>query len=289
MDEIEKIKDDLRSVRMEVDAIQISVLKSHTPWYKSLPTIISILALVFSFGTTYVSHKRTKLQDTLSSKSDLCNTLQRLSNIGSKLVEINIEYAENPQAIANIGGQLNVENALLANQAAEIVSKLSLDNVSAIELYTIAMTFQAVYQNEKAKEFYQFSFREADNANDMSTALAAKRGIANIHFIIGQPENGRVYFQEALSIFKNNKSYKGYNDFTQKSSHIATLLNWAGAEAANGFIEDANNKLDEAVNIVNSLPPSMFKGQLEGQINQTRLQIVNPTLFSGGTAGNRSP
>jgi hypothetical protein len=245
-----------------------------TPWYKNVSTLISVLALLFSFGTTYVSNKRTEAQDIINLKSDLRNILQRISDIPSRLTEININYSNNPGVIAILGGQLNQENSLFATQASDLVSKLPSDKVSAIELYSIAVSFQFSYQNEKAEKFYQLSFIKANEADDMNTALSAKRGIANINFILGKPEVGRVQFQEALAIFE---TYKGYNDFTKKGNHILTLINWATAEASMGFIDLAKQKLDQAESIANSLTPSPNKNQLVGQIAQTRSQIFGPT------------
>ncbi len=271
MEEIERIKEDVQLVKGEVDALQIAVLSSRTTWYKNIPIIISILALAFSFGTTYVSNERTEVQDIQNLKSDLRNMLQRLADLPSRNFELTRKYADDPQAIGYFSGQLNQENSLLAAQAAELVSKLPADRVSAIELYSIAVALQFSYQNEKAKEFYQLSYDLADN---MNIAISAKRGSANVLFISGQAEAGRVQFQQALNIFS---VYKGYNDSTQKNTHIITLLNWAGAEAGMGFVDSAIQKIEEAENIANSMVPGSLTNQLIGQIRQARSQISGIT------------
>ena len=257
MEEIERIKEDVQLVKGEVDALQIAVLSSRTTWYKNIPIIISILALAFSFGTTYVSNERTEVQDIQNLKSDLRNMLQRLADLPSRNFELTRKYADDPQAIGYFSGQLNQENSLLAAQAAE--------------LYSIAVALQFSYQNEKAKEFYQLSYDLADN---MNIAISAKRGSANVLFISGQAEAGRVQFQQALNIFS---VYKGYNDSTQKNTHIITLLNWAGAEAGMGFVDSAIQKIEEAENIANSMVPGSLTNQLIGQIRQARSQISGIT------------
>jgi len=264
MEEIEKIKKDIQLVKREIDALQVAILSSRTPWYKNITIIISILALAFSFGTTYVSNERIKTQDIQNLKSDLRNMLQRLAVLPSENLEVTKKYANDPQAINYFSAQLNQENSLLAVQAAELVSKLPTDKVSSIELYSIALALQFSYQYEKAKEFFQLSY---DLANDMNVASSAKRGSANMLFLSGQAEAGRIEFQQALNVFS---FYEGYNDYTQKNIHILTLLNWAGAEAGIGFIDHAIQKIKEAENIANSMVPSSLTNQLIGQIRQTK-------------------
>lgn len=271
MDETEEIRKEYRTLKAEVDALQVSVMGSRTPWYRNIPVIISMLALMFSFGTTYVSNKRIRAQDVQALKSDLRNMLQQLAGLPIKNFELTKKYADDPNAISFMGGQLNQENVLLSSQAAELIRKLPADKVSAIEAYSVAVALQFSYQNQKAREMYQLSY---ELAGDMATAVAAKRGMANILFIGGQPETGRVQFQEALNIFS---AYKGYNEFTVKSTHIITLLNWFGAEAGAGFHGQAAQRLKEAEDIAESLPPGPFTNQLKGQILQARNQAVGMT------------
>ena len=172
------------------------------------------------------------------------------------------KYSNDPNAIAFIGGQLNQENSLLAFQAADLVRILPKDRVTAIEIYSVAVALQYSYEVQKAYEMYQRSYELAE---DLNTAVAAKRGIANSLYLLGQPEAGRVQFQDALNIFSR---YTDYNDFTQKSTHVASLLNWASAEANAGFTAQARQKLDEATGIVGSLPSGQYTFQLAGQVQQ---------------------
>ncbi len=83
MEESQITKTDLieriHSIKSEVDALQIAVMKQHAPWYKNIAVIVSIMALLFSFGTTYVSYNRTKTQDIQNSRSELRSLLQRIA------------------------------------------------------------------------------------------------------------------------------------------------------------------------------------------------------------------
>ena len=276
MEEINEIKNQYRLLKKEVDALQISLMSSNTPWYKNIPVIVSVLALMFSFGTTFVSHKRIVAQDVQAQKTELRSMLQQLAVLPSKNFELTKKYSDDPRAIAFIGGQLNQENALIAFQAAELIRKLPSNKVAAIEVYSVALALQNSYEIQKANELYHLSY---DLAEDMNTAVAAKRGIANSLFQLGQPEAGRVQFQEALNIFSR---YKDHNSFIQKSTHITTLLNWSGAEAGVGYVEKSKQKIEEAREIADSLPPGQVTNQLKGQIAQAQ-------TFSTGITNQSRP
>jgi tetratricopeptide (TPR) repeat protein len=262
MEDINELRKQYHLLKKEVDSLQISIMSAKIPWYKNIPIIVSVIALLFSFGTTYVSNQRIAAQDVQALKTELRSMLQQLSVLPSKNFELKKKYSNDAYAVAFISGQLNQENALLAFQAADLVSRLPSKKVTAIEMYSLALAFQNSYEIQKANEMYQLSY---DIAEDMSTAVAAKRGIANSLYQLGQPEAGRVHFQEALNIFSR---YKGHNDFIQKNTHIKTLLNWFGSEAGGGYIARSKQKLDEARGIVESLPPGPFTEQVAKQVAQ---------------------
>ncbi len=262
MESPSEFKDQYEVLKKEVDLLQIAVMSAKTPWYKNIPIIVSVIALLFSFGTTYVSNQRIEAQDIQALKTELRSMLQQLSTLPSKNFEMNKKYAGDPTAVAFIGGQLNQENSLLAYQAADLIERLPSDKVTAIEIYSVAVALQSSYEVQKAYEMYGLSY---DLAADMNTAVAAKRGIANTLYQLGQPEAGRVQFQDALNIFAR---YTDHNEFIQQTTHVTTLLNWAGAEANAGFMERSKQRIDEAKNIVNSLPSGPFTSQLVGQVAQ---------------------
>jgi len=50
-------------MKREIDALQIAVTGQSKPWYKNVSTLLSVTALLFSFGTTFVSYHRANIQD----------------------------------------------------------------------------------------------------------------------------------------------------------------------------------------------------------------------------------
>jgi hypothetical protein len=56
----EEITSRMDTMKGEIDGLQIGLTSQKKPWYRDLSTLISFLALLFSFGTTFVSYRRRK-------------------------------------------------------------------------------------------------------------------------------------------------------------------------------------------------------------------------------------
>lgn len=235
----------------------------------SISIIVSIIALLFSFGTTFVSYKRTKAQDIENLRSELRGLLQRLALLPKDNFELNKKYVDDPEGIRYLSSLINQENALLARQAAQIAKKLPKDLVSATEYYAIGVALQNSYNNDGAIEFQQLAVKASNDFND---EIAALRMHADLLFLKGEPETGRVEYQKALNVFSR---YKGFNEFTQKSTHIFTELNWATSEANSGFINLANQHIATAEDLISNLAPSPGTELLRKQISQKK-SMFNP-------------
>ena len=269
---INDLAESIQLIKREVDALQISVMSQRKPWYKNTSTTISILALLFSFGTTFVSYRRTEAQDIQNTRVELRGLLQRLSFLPRDNFEISRKYPNDPAAIGTIGGFINQENAFLSRQAAELARRLPRSYVSATEYYSVAMALQSAYNLEGAREFLGYASESAADFNDKISALRAN---ANLMFMTGKPEAGRVEYQNALGIFSG---FGNYDDYTKRSTHVLTELNWAFSEANVGFKDLADQHLSNAESYLVGLSPSPGADQLRGQINQARVQMrLNPS------------
>jgi hypothetical protein len=247
------------------------------PWYRNISTVISVSALAFSFGTTFVSYHRTGMQDIQASRTELRGILQRLSAIPREMLDASKKYAGDPSSITGISQLYNQESTMLSRQAGEIVKRLPKGVVSATEYYAIAVAFQSSYNLAAAKEFLVLATAKANNFND---EIGAIRSSAYLEFLTGQPQAGRVKYQQALNIFAK---YPNYDSFTVASTHITTELFWGGSEAVTGQFQLATQHADNAERIVEGLPASLGTDQLRGQIEQARQQFVRAA--TAGAAG----
>ena len=269
-DEVETASATLHSLKAEVDALQVAVMGQRTPWYRNTSTLISVLALLFSFGTTFVSYTRTKAQDIQNARIELRGLLQRLSVLPRDNFELTKKYSDDPGAVSQLSSYLNQENALLARQAAEMALRIPRDYVSATEYYAVAVALQAAYNNERANEFLRLAI---DSSKDFSDKIAALRAHANLLFVVGQLEAGRAEYGKALKIFE---VYPAYNEYTRNSTNVWTELAWAYAEAGAGSSESAMRHIADAEKDAAALPPSPGAAQLKGQIAQAKSVLTSP-------------
>jgi len=265
----EELEQKVDLMKREVDALQIAIAGHTKPWYKNISTILSVVALLFSFGTTYVSYHRTAVQDVQSTRQELRGLLQRLAALPKENVDIYKKYADDPASMKIVGGLINQEGTLLARQAAELAKKLPGDLVSGTEYYSIAIALQNSYDLAGADEFLKYSIQAA---TDFNTEIAAIRSTAVLQFIQGRPESGRVEYQKALNIFSK---YSGYDPFTRASTNVWTELAWAFSEANLGLLALASQHIKSAKALVNGLPRGPGTDRLRADVSQAEVQIAS--------------
>jgi hypothetical protein len=268
-------RDELVMIHREIDALQVVVAERKTPWYKSVSTILSVTALLFSFGTTYVSNKRIAAQDIQSNHQQLRTVLQRMAALPKENVEVGKKYADDPASLSIIGGLINQENTLLVRQAAELARALPNGVVSPIEYYAIALGLQNAYDLRGAKEFMGLSAR---TAGDFNTEISARRGVANLEFLTGNPVAGRALYVNALNIFSK---YAGYDPFTVGDTNVRTELSWAYSEATvDRSMVIAH--IDNAERIANTLTPGPGTDSLKNSVMQARTMFERSGIAAGG-------
>lgn len=180
-----------------------------------------------------------------------------------------------------VSGFINQENSLLARQAAELAKRLPANLVSGTEYYAIALALQNSYDLAAADEFLRYSIQAS---KDFNTEIGALRSTANLQFIQGQPEAGRVEYQKALGIFSK---YDGYDPYTKASTHVWTELAWAFSEANGGQPELASQHIESAKALVDGLPRSPGADQLRAQVLQTELQLASGLPLPSPVSGSQ--
>src|SRR5215216_3760028 len=83
---------ELATIHREIDALQIVVAERTKPWFKNPATILSVSALLFSFGTTYVSNRRIAAQEVQNNHQQLRTILQRLAALPKENLEVGKKY-----------------------------------------------------------------------------------------------------------------------------------------------------------------------------------------------------
>jgi hypothetical protein len=268
-EELNDLRRTIETMQGQIDALQTS-MNAKKPWYASFSTITSTLALLFSFGTTYVSYKRVEAQDIQNSRTELRGVLQRLSTLPRDDYEIKKKYANDPASAVYLSSLFNQENSFLAQQAAEIADRIP-NYITASEYYAIQTGLFNSAKQDQAVRYLEKAIEKARNPNDEVAALRTK---ATLFFVNGRAADGRQIFAMALAVFEK---YPGYNDSYQKSVHLQTQLIWHTAEMHAGFHQNARGRLDDAKRLALEVDPGPFREQLLKQVAQVEAGLQPAT------------
>jgi hypothetical protein len=200
-------------------------------------------------------------------RQDLRGLLQRLAALPKENLDLSRRYLGDQQARDWASSLITQESTLLSRQAAEIARALPKGTVSATEYNAIASALQASYNFKGAKEFYDLSL---ENAKDFDDEIAALRAGANLEFVAGHPESGRVEYQKALGIFSK---YQGYDSYTINSTGVGTELSWAFSEASIGKTDLADQHMSNADSYLRNILPGPNYQMLAASIAQGRTSM----------------
>ncbi len=248
----------LQLMKREIDALQIEVMKGQLPWYKSPSIIISIVALLFSFGTTFVSYYKAGREEVQLARTELRGILQRLSALPKDNFELVRKYKDDPEGLA-LSGFLNQENSLLARQASEIIDRFP-NEISAVEYFSVGLALSTASDLAKVPLYFD---RALAKTLDPNVKVAILRNYGLYLMVTGQVTEGRHKFEEALSIWGD---YPNVTDFFEKSTNSLTEMYWSQSEANINNFEAARVHIRKALQIAANLPPGPQTDQINSQI-----------------------
>jgi hypothetical protein len=124
-------------LKEEVDALQVHVMGLDKPWYKQISNLVAVLALLFSFLTTYLSFTREEQIAQQASRIQLRELIQRIIEVPRQSFELVQKYNDQPFVAASFGSMFNQETAVLINQAYEITRGIRI-KISSGEFLAVA-------------------------------------------------------------------------------------------------------------------------------------------------------
>ena len=229
----------LQSLTAQVESLEAQVRSARRPWFREASSLVAVLALLFSFGTTVVSLNRTAQQDQHDKKVELLSLIDRLSGITRDFADARTQYADNPAVFATLSSVLNQQQLLAAEQAANIMAQIPND-VSAAEYSFVASVLLSNSIDEIGATLLQQAVRVSTNANDLVGAL---RTIAIRSFQIGQVDEGRTNYRLAMDVFSRFPSRSAYY---VAGTHLQTQVSWATAELGVNQCDEAKVHVEAA-------------------------------------------
>jgi hypothetical protein len=237
---------DLRyeALKDEVDALQVLVMKQQQPWYRDAASIVAVLALVFSFGTTIVSYQRTSQEDIHAAEIELRALLTRLSAIPAEMTENAKTYADDPGAVASLTSVLTQEQILLAKQAAQVLFGIPQDRVTAAQYLLVANVLISNGIDTDGLRLVDAAIVTARDVNDFVSAVRVK---AYRVFQLGRYDEGRGLYQRALSVWnESGEGFQSQDPRFRDYTDLQTRVGWAQAELSVGNCAEAQAQIDEA-------------------------------------------
>ncbi len=255
-------EDELKSVIAQMVELRAKVEKSDDhPWYRKPATLISIIALAFSAGTTAFSGFNSHQEDVRANRRDVRALLQRLSKIPIENYELLQKNKGTGQGEA-LSGMINQENLLLANQAAELIERYP-KSFTSTEYYAVAFALGNSNMVSKVPAFFVRAMEAASASMDYN---AAARTYAGFLYSKGDYTEGKRLYTEALNVW--NK-FPERNTYVVNSTDLLTFLYWSQSEFAAGNKREAQERLADARKKLTSLSPGPQTEALRSQIEYT--------------------
>lgn len=270
------LEQELRTVKAEVDALQIAAMKNDTPWYGNASTLIAAFALLISLGSTIFTYMRSVEQENWALRAELRTLILRLNELPLKNHELQLKYKGNRLVAGDLAGLTNNENLIVASQAAEIIGKIPW-MVSGGEALSVAVALKNSNQLRSSTELLLVALQGRNNTESM---VAILRNLAGNNFLSGNLEEGRKYFQKALNVFRGDR-FRPPNKIYEVSTHALTEMYWAQHEAQVKNCDAWEVHLRQAREYwarLNTLRPGIsgIPDPVGGQIEQTASLGCNP-------------
>lgn len=259
------LADQIGSLERELESVKAAGKSGPPPIYKNIPVMISIIALLFSFSTTYVSYERTKQQDIHALRAELRNLLQRLSSIPKDEVELRQKYSLTPATVSLLSGYNAQEHGLLTRQAAEILRRLPKEQVSSVEYTSVGRALLSI-DNDTALLFLN---RGAEVATSLVDEVTATRTHAHLLFTVGKSEEGRVLFKKAIAL---EAKYRADDPMT----HVQTELAWASSEHQTGARDAVQERVKSMDEYVAAMPDGPMKELVKTHVTQNSVFFRGP-------------
>jgi tetratricopeptide (TPR) repeat protein len=235
-----RLDDRLDTMKRELDALQIHVMKEKAPWWKQVPIIVPLLislgALAFSFWSFQRGEARLDRQEEHDARAELRDLVVRLQALPTQALELNRKFANDPGARANASALINTETRILAHQAADLILVELNGDASAPEYYSVIDgLFRAGEPSADLEALVAQGLRVAD---EPQSAAVLYRYRAKIRFRVGNLESGRTAYNEALNVFEK------FPDVDVAPTWVnviqaQTQSNWAEDEASQKSCENA--------------------------------------------------
>ncbi len=259
-------EEDFKTLKAEVDALQGQAIEKQKPWLSRPSNIISLFALVFSFGTTTFSFWKGHNEEIANNRSEVRQLIQRITRLPIENFELTLKYNDNAQG-QQLGSMIAQEQLLLANQAAEKINRYP-DSFTSTEYFAVAGALANANSPIFVSQFLQRAISLANTANDY---VVASRSYGHSLFSRGKIDEGRALYAKALT--ETWSKFPDTDVFYRKALVIQTHLNLASSEYMVGNRKEAMRAVADAQSVTDDLGISQLAKLWQNQVSGVKVWI----------------
>lgn len=248
-------------LKKEVDSIQIQLSQEQGPWYTKPSILISVIALLFSFGTTIVSYVNSHNEDIRANHREAMALIQRITKLPIENFELMQKNKGSGPGEA-LSSMINQENILLATQAANLLRRYP-DTFSSTEFYAIASALANSNIVDRVPFLFESAIEKAETSNDYCVAA---RSYAYYLYSKGDYTEGKRFYEMSLGVW--NK-FPERNMYFVNSTDLLTFMYWSQAELMANNVKDAEKQLSQAKEKLSKLPSGPLTESFANQIEYT--------------------
>lgn len=226
----ERLLDRVATLDKQVADLQIDQVRAGRPWWQTPSILIALSALLLSLTTAGLSYLQARQRDSHDAHIELRGLIQQLSTLPQQNIELTQVYT-NSYVIAQLGGLLQQENALLAKQARQVMAGIP-NEVTSGEYILVANALAVSNLSEDAVAMYKQAEMVIGDYND---GVAVYRSEGQLLFYLGRKDEARQYYERASAIFD---SFPTSSEYLKGLTNLQTEIFWAQSEyGANGCAE----------------------------------------------------
>ena len=265
----------LRSLKSEVDSLQVHVLGLSAPWYRQMATIIAVMSFALSLLATVGAEFRVRQQEVFASRAELRQLIQRMNALPREAFELGKKYQEQNDlmSLASLTQYIRNENNLLAGQATGLLESLS-EYATPDEYFAVAAALSQFDTRRAITLLEQLRPRLEGIANPGGAELDAQiqlfRTLATYNIGSGDFLPGRQYFQRALAVAR---AATVPNESLRDRNLADTELYWVRAEAAAGNCDIAHGHLRAASDHLDRVPNAGKDPQIVAALDAYRTTV----------------
>jgi len=243
--EDEGLESRVELLRDEVGLLQISVAERKRPWFRTPPTLISILALlcsaIFSIQTLLQTHYASELNERSKAEAELKAKRETLRQLMVQVNDIRSDEIQEQSSLANSNpalfalrsGVRNSKRHILLESADALASEI-LPALSATVLVSLGFEHLMDSSFRDAEHYYTLSLSHA--TSDV-TKIAALVGLCNVHMTPGSPlhdlRKGRDFARRALALLGTRR------DEYARQQRVESYMQLAWEETVNGNVAES--------------------------------------------------